>query len=425
MKEPMKLVFIGAGSMSFGIPMFRDVFSTPEMAGATLALVDIDPANLARMTRLAHRMNEASGLGLNIVSTEDRRTVLAGAHFVVSSIAIERCALWRQDFEVPKKHGIRHCLGENGGPGALFFGMRTIPVVMDIARDMEELCPDAYFLNFSNPETRIVLAVNKYTRIKCIGLCHGVFMSRADLAHILGRPAAGIQVLAAGMNHFQWMLKIQDKDTGADLYPALRTALRDFDPAFRPYTRRMFSAFGLWPTCSDDHLGEYQAYGYEAGEHGYDFEGDARIRVKLEKQIEERVSGAVDVRDWFSPSGEKAVELITSLYFNQPRIIPSAVVPNGGAIQGLPGDIAVELPIAVDGTGIHKFHIGEMPMGIRSLMNAQVGPQQLSVEAAVRGSKEIALQALLCDPAVNSSYAAEKLLDELWEINRAYIRNCL
>jgi alpha-galactosidase len=421
----MKLVFIGAGSMSFGIPMFRDIFVNPMMAGSTLALVDIDPENLDRMTRLAHRMNEVSGLGLKVVASADRRSALRGAHFVVSSIAIERCELWKKDFLIPKRYGVRHCLGENGGPGALFFGMRTIPVVMDIVRDMEELCPEAYFLNFSNPETRIVLAVSKYSKIKCIGLCHGVFMTLNDLAKMLNRAPDSMKALAAGMNHFQWLIKLQDARTGKNLYPELAEADRTFDPAFEPYTRRMYRAFGLWPTCSDTHLGEYQAYGYEAGEQGYDFDGDARDRVQTANDIERAVRGEANLAEWLTPSGEKAVEVITSLYFDQPKIIPSAIVYNDGAISNLPGDIAVEVPVAADGTGIHKFHIGEVPLAVKNLMNLQVGPQQLAVEAAVRGSKEIALQALLCDPVTNSCRAAMALLDELWEANKEYIRYCL
>lgn len=424
MNKP-KIVFIGAGSMSFGIPMFRDVFSCRDLAGGTLSLVDLDENNLDRMYRLAVKMNEVSGLGIKIEKTPERKEVLTGANFVVTSIAIERCELWKQDFEVPRKHGIRHCLGENGGPGALLFGMRTIPVIIDIMRDMEELCPNAYYLNFSNPETRIILAVSKYTKIKCIGLCHGLFMGQHDVARILGRSYEKIEVLGAGMNHFQWLLNIRDKETGEDLYPELREREKTFEPTFQPYTRRMFRAFGLWPTCSDDHLGEYQAFGWEAGEHGYNFEWDAQDRISVAKEIEQRISGELDIMEWISPSGEKAVEVINAIFFNRQKVIPSAIVYNGGCITNLPDDIVVEIPVIVDGSGIHKMHIGDMPLAVKNLLNMQVGPQQLSVEAAVHGSKEIALQALLCDPVVNSYDAAAKTLDELWEINRKYIRSVI
>ena len=424
MKKP-KIVFIGAGSMSFGGSMFRDIFTCTDLAGATLSLVDTDAENLERMYRLAVKLNEVTGLGLKLEESMERRDLMAGADFVITSIAIERCDLWKQDFNIPKKYGIRHSLGENGGPGALFFTLRTIPVIMDIVRDMEELCPNAYYLNFSNPETRIVLAVSKYSGIKSMGLCHGIFMGHGAVAEILERKYEDIEVLGAGMNHFQWLLSIRDKGSGENLYPEFREREKSFRADFLPYSRKMYRAFGLWPTCSDDHLGEYQAYGWEAGEHGYDFEWDAKDRIRMKQEIAKLTCGEADAKEWLTPSGEQAVEVMRGIFFNKRKYIESGIVYNHGVITNLPNDIAVEVPVIVDGSGIHKVHIGDMPLAIKNLMNMQVGPQQLSVEAAVRGSKEIALQALLCDPVINSYEAAVKLLDELWEINRPYIRPVL
>lgn len=419
-----KIVFIGAGSMSFGTPTFRDIFTTPEMRGATLSLVDIDEENLERMYALAVCLNAHTGFELKIEKTTERREVLPGADFVINSLAIERCDLWKQDFNVPKKYGIRHCLGENGGAGALFFTMRTLPVLLDIAHDMEELCPNAWLLNFSNPETRIVLGVNKYTKIKCIGLCHGVFMARDDMARMMGRDPLSIEVYAAGMNHFQWVLSVRDKETGEDLYPEFREKEAAYDPTFMPYSRKMFHFFGLYPTCSDDHLGEYQAYGYEAGEHGYDFDWDAQDRVRMKKEIAALISGEKNIDEWLVPSGEQAIKVVTSIFFNERRHIPSAIVYNDGAISQLPDDIAVEIPVMVDGDGVHKQVVRDMPAGIIGLLNQQVSAQRLSVLAAAEGSAEIALQALLCDPTINSTKAAVGIRDELFEINRPYIRKC-
>lgn len=424
MKAP-KIVFIGAGSMSFGTPTFRDIFTEKRLAGATLSLVDIDPENLARMYALANVMNEASGLSIKIEKTAERREVLPGADFVINSLAIERCDLWKKDFEIPKKYGVRHCLGENGGPGALFFTMRTLPVIMDIVHDMEELCPDAWFLNFSNPETRIILAVNTYSKIKCIGLCHGIFMAQHDVAKIMGLSAESVEVLGAGMNHFQWLTSIRDRATGEDLYPLLREKEASFDPEFMPYSRKMFRYFGLYPTCSDDHLGEYQAYGYEAGEEGYNFEWDEKERAEMKRKIAGVLEGRDDVKDWLEPSGEQAIEVITSIHFNIKKNIPSAIVYNNGAIPGLPGDIAVELPIVTDASGVHKLMVEDLPDGVIGLLNMQVSAQRLSIRAAAEGSKALALQVLLCDPVINSTVAAKGIVDELFEINRPYIRKCV
>lgn len=423
--KEMKIVFIGAGSMSFGLPPFRDIFSQPLIQDARLYLVDIDEENLERMYRLALRMNEAAGKHLAILKTTDRLEALPEADFVVNSLAIERCELWKHDFQVPIKHGLCHCLGENGGPGALYFTMRTLPVLLEIARDMERLCPNAYLFNFSNPESRIVLGVNQYTSIKCLGLCHGIFMAQDQIAHILGRDAEEIEIQAAGMNHFQWVTDIREKGSGADLYPEFREKETVFDPAFMPYVRKMLHAFGLYPTCSDDHLGEYQAYGYEAGEHGYDFVWDEQERTRMRTEIEEVIRGERDAKAWLSPSGEKAVELICAIYYDVPTMIPSAIVKNDGAIGRLPDDVAVEIPVFADGSGVRRVMPPALPEGVIGLMNNQVSAQRLSVLAAATGSKEIAYQALLCDPVVNSTVAAQRINDELFEINRPYIRKCI
>jgi alpha-galactosidase len=302
--------------------------------------------------------------------------------------------------------------------------MRTLPLIIDIMRDMEELCPDAWFLNFSNPESRIVLGVNKYTKIKCIGLCHGIYMARYDIAHMLGREPSEIDVFGAGMNHFQWILDIRDIATGEDLYPMFREKEAHYDAAFRPYSRKIFKYFGLWPTCSDDHLGEYQSYGYEAGEEGYNFEDDARGRIRAKQEIEEIIEGKKDISGWLRPSGEHAIDAVVSIFFNERRQLPAAIVYNGGAIPQLPPDVAVEIPVIVDGSGVHKTVIDNLPEGVIGMLNTQVSPQRLSVHAAYNGSKELALQALLCEPTINSTAAAEMINNELFELNRKYIKKC-
>jgi alpha-galactosidase len=425
MANVTKIVFLGAGSMSFGLSTYRDMFSSNVLAGSTLTLVDTNPEALARMAGLARRMNAEAGAGLIIESTTDRRAAFDGAGFVINSVAIERTRLWKLDFDIPKKYGIRHTLGENGGPGGLFFTLRTLPLIFDIVRDMEELCPDALFINFSNPESRIVLALAKYTKIKVMGLCHGIFMARGEVCHIIDVPWHDVEAWGAGLNHFQWLLQIRHRWTGKDLYPLLREKERTFDPAFSPLTRRMFHAFGAWPTCSDDHMGEYLSYGWEAGEHGYDFTADARERDELKGSIEAVLAGGPLPKDWCCSVGERTNEVVDGVLNNRHRYLESAIVYNQGTIPNLPPDLAVEVPVTVDAAGIHPVSLGPLPDPIVKLALMQAGVQQLSVEAAVHASKELALQALLVDPVINSSDAALKLLDELWEINRPYIRNCL
>jgi len=281
MRKTTKIVFVGASSMSFGLNMLRDIFSSDDLRGSTLTLVGRNAQTLGKMTELAKLLNAKAGAGLNIEQTTDRRAAFDGACFVVNATAIDRNRLWKLDWEVPRKYGIRHTLGENGGPGGLMFTLRTLPLVFEMIREMEELCPRALFLNFSNPESRIILALGKYSRIRALGLCHGIFMGQGAVARIMGLPSERVEVWAAGLNHSQCLMQIRDRVTGEDLYPLLRAKERDFDPAFEPLTRRLFRAFGYWMTCSDSHLGEYQAYGWEGGEQGYDFAADERGRVEF------------------------------------------------------------------------------------------------------------------------------------------------
>ncbi|MBR1279708.1 alpha-glucosidase/alpha-galactosidase [Bradyrhizobium sp. AUGA SZCCT0283] len=421
-----KIVFLGASSASFGISMFRDLFSSQDLAGSTLVLVGRNADRLARAMRVATLLNEKSGAGLKIECTTDWRAALDGAEFVVHATAVDRNRLWKLDWEVPRKYGIRHTLGENGGPGGLFFTLRTLPVVFDFVREMERRCPRALFINLSNPESRIVLALGQYSRIRTIGLCHGIFLARDQVAAILGLPAERVDVWGAGLNHFQCLVQIRDRETGADLYPALREKEKDFEPSVAPLTRNLFRAFGYWLGCGDGHVGEYLSFGWEAGEGGYDFEWDESSRAKTERTIDDVLSGTTEIPSWWlTPSGERAVTVIAAVLHHRKQLIESGVVYNQRVIPNLPAAAAVEVPVLADRAGIHPVSLGPLPDPIAKLMTVQINVQQLAVEAAVQASKELALQALLIDPVVNSAVAARSLLDELWEINRPYIRKCV
>lgn len=426
MPNTAKIVFIGAGSMCFGLTMFRDIFFAEKLQGSTLTLVDINPESLARMTMLARMLNDLSGAGLKIEQTTDRRAALDGARFVLNATAIDRNRLWKLDYQIPRKYGIRQTLGENGGPGGLSFTLRTLPMVLEFARDIEELCPSALLINFSNPESRVILALGKYSKVRAVGLCEGIFGGQGHVAHIMDMPTEDVDVWGAGLNHFQWLTHIRHRETGEDLYPLLRKKDATHDPAFAPLSRRLFRAFGLWVTCSDDHMGEYVPYGWEADDHGYDFDKDERDRAEFLttlKRVLDR-SGAMP-EWWHMPSGERGAAVIAGILYNQKRFIESGIVYNRGVIPNLPGDLAVEVPIMVDAAGVHPVSLGPLPDPIAKLLSVQASVQQLAVEAAVRGSKEIALEALLIDPVVNSTTAAAKVLDELWEVNRPYIKSCV
>jgi alpha-galactosidase len=250
-------------------------------------------------------------------------------------------------------------------------------------------------------------------------------MSRDDVARVMGLDHEHVEVWGTGLNHSQCLLQIRDRTTGEDLYPLLRAKEKDYEPSFAPLTRRLFRAFGYWLTCSDDHLGEYLAYGWEAGEKGYDFSADERARAEYMKALDCVLAGGALPANWLEPSGERGAALIGSVIQDSKRTLESGIVYNKGVISNLPDDAAVEVPVMADAAGVHPVSLGPLPDPIAKLLAMQVNVQQLAVEAAVRASKQIALQALLIDPVVNSADAAVKLLEELWEINRPYIRPCI
>jgi alpha-galactosidase len=262
----MKIVLIGAGSQSFGLGQIVDLMSATELRGrqVTLTLVDEDPAALERMLRVAARVRQARGADLTLESTPDRRVALPGATYVIVAVARRRYELWEQDYRVPKAYGFNHVLGENGGPGAVFHALRSFELILPICRDVEKLCPDAWLINFTNPEARVLHAILRLTRVKAIGICHGVFSALDLLAHYLGRPVDDLDVISAGMNHFYAILRCRDRRTGADLLPAALAAARaDTSPHQSPLFREFARVFDVFTFPSEDHIGEYVSFGAE------------------------------------------------------------------------------------------------------------------------------------------------------------------
>ncbi len=418
-----KVVIIGAGSASFGLASLSDAVNTPELKGSTITLVDIDGQALDAVAAVARKMNEESGAGLTIEHTTDRTEALPGADFVIISIAVQRNKLWKYDWEVPIKYGVKHTLGENGGPGGLFHCMRNIPIILDICHDIERLCPDALVLNFTNPVPRISMAVDRYSCVRAIGLCHGIGGQLGNLAGVMGIDPSNLDAKAAGLNHFTWILDFRFKDTGADAYPELRRKLEGCDPAFQPLSRKLFDIYGFYPSPGDDHIGEYLSFATEyCPMHGYDFEGAERYKAEMWDRIKRMVSGEEPVTDLISRrSGERAFHIIDGILSNSNHLELAVNVPNDGHISNLPQDAIVEVPAVVSGAGVSPISIGELPMGIADLCSTQVGVQELAVEAAVTGDREIALQALLADPVIQSVDAAEKILDELLALEADYL----
>lgn len=427
----MKIVLIGAASHSFGLGQIADVLRAEPLANRnmTLSLVDEDAAALDRMLRVARRIKTHTGSRVVLESATDRRAALPGADYVVIAVARKRYELWEQDFRIPLAYGFRHVLGENGGPGALFHALRSFELVIPICRDIEALCPRALVLNFTNPEARVLHAICHLTRVNAVGICHGVAGALQKLSEYLGKPVEEMDIVSAGMNHFYCILKAKDRATGEDLLPkAIRMAAHDSTPGAPPLFRQFARVFDVFTFPSDDHIGEYVAFGSEF--HGiqwpYGLENKS-IRLAPEPApdlLEEYASGRLPEGDAriLAGSHEMTVPIIWDIELDRGIVRPAVNVLNTrGYIDNLPRDIVVEVPGKVDATGVHPLPVGCLPEAFAAFMRPQFTIHGLVTEAYRTHSKKLLLQALLLDPVVNHSTAAEKMLDQMLTAQKDFL----
>jgi alpha-galactosidase len=423
-----RIVIIGAGSASFGRGMIVDLLRSEELNGRDLSmwLVDIDAAALEKMAGFAALVKEHIGSDLQIEATSDRAEALPDASYVLTAVSTHRYELWEQDFRVPLSHGFRHPLGENGGPGAVFHALRSLKLVMPICRDIEHLCPGALLLNFTNPEARVLDAITHLTQVKAAGLCHGVFSAISFISAYAGIAVEQLEVTSAGINHFYYVLKAVDHRTGEDVLPELLERLRK-DDSFPPSVwKKLIDIFGWLTYKSDDHIGEYLAYGAE-------FAG-----VQWPYGLESRAVGKPQPGPGFDPSpylagapldehalrrsGEIAAPVICSIELDRRARYDAANVLNSeGYIENLPREAVVEVPAYCDAAGIHPIAVGPLPEAPAAYMRTQISIQRLVTEAYRTRSRNLLLQALLLDPVVDSIGEAEALLDEMLELQAAFL----
>jgi len=445
-----KIVIIGAGSAVFGPAILSDIMHSDSFQGSTVALCDLNEQGLELMTRLAERLSQEWGTGVSIEASTDRRELLPGAEFVIVSIAVDREKCWRQDWEIPLKYGIRQPLGENGGPGALFHTCRNAPVILAICQDMEELCPEAWLLNFTNPVPRMALVARRYSDIQTVGMCHQIGMGYSivgavlaeDLGYDVEVPESEwgmyglapwahqvLDIKAAGLNHFTFMLDIRYRETGEELYPLFAQRLAAMPAHFQPLSRRIFDTFGLFPATGDGHLSEYIHWAHDPQTkpwekyhlHLYDWDAAEEERDRMWQEIEEMVEGAPITGGVRSGSGERAIPVILGVMENRNSYEEALDIPNEGYIANLLEGAIVEVPGVVSRFGVWGMGVGELPEGIAALCRAQITVATLAVDAAILGDRDLALQALLVDPMVNDMDMARALLEEMLEVQAEYL----
>jgi alpha-galactosidase len=407
-----KIAFVGAGSAVFTRNLVGDILSLPELRdSAEFALMDIDAERLGTAELLTARLIDAHGARATVAATTDRRAALDGADYVVTSFQIGG---YRPstvvDFEVPKRYGLRQTIADTLGIGGIMRGLRTIPVLLDVCRDLEELSPDALLLNYVNPMAMLCWAAAEASPIRTVGLCHSVQGTTRELANDLGIPADEIDQLAAGINHMAFFLRFEHE--GRDLYPALREVT---PPDWNRVRYEVLRHFGYFVTESSEHFSEYVPWFIKDGREDL----IERFNVPLdeyprrcERQIAEweAIRGELELST--AQSHEYGAHIIRACETGEPYVF-NGNVPNrfGGGllIDNLPADCCVEVPCVASTRGIEPQPVGTLPRQLAALMQTNVNVQGLTVEAALTGRRDAVYQAAMLDPHT----AAELSLDEI------------
>ena len=432
-----RIVFIGAGSTVFARNLMGDILSFPELSSSTIVLHDINEERLRTSEIVGHKIIETLGVSATIEATTDRRAALAGANYVITMFQVGGYKPSTViDFEIPKKFGLEQTIADTLGIGGIMRGLRTIPVILDICRDMEELCPDALLLNYVNPMSMLCWAISRNSTIKTIGLCHSVQHTAHQLAEDLGIDADTVEYRCAGINHMAFYLDFQQRQGKdlVDLYPRIAERAEVFPMPTRGDVERsdggfdglsdavryeMFKRLGYFVTESSEHFSEYVPWFIKSGRSDLldkfgipldeyprrcerQIEGWETLRTRLENP-ESRVRVV--------QSMEYGSGIIHSMETGQSRVVYGNV-PNRGIISNLPDDCCVEVPCVVDATGITPTHIGALPPHLAALMQTNINVQSLTVEAALTGKREHVYHAAMFDPHT----AAELDLDQIWAL---------
>ena len=429
----MKLTFMGAGSTVFSKNVLGDTMLCPAFYNMEIALYDIDEHRLEESYLLISKMNECINEGRATVKkylgVEQRKEALKGADFVVNAIQVglyDPCTII--DFEIPKKYGLKQTIGDTLGIGGIFRALRTIHVLKDFAKDIEEVCPNAWFLNYTNPMAMLTGYMLRYTKVKTVGLCHSVQCCSSGLLEGLGMndKLEGRHEKIAGINHMAWLLEISDKD-GNDLYPEIKKRAREKNAREKHGDMVRYDyidKLGYYCTESSEHNAEYNPFYIKNGREDL----IERFNIPLDeyprrcinqiagwqKQYEELMSGG---KIEHTRSREYASHIMEAIYTNTPYKIGGNVI-NHGVIPNLPYEACVEVPCLVDGEGIHPTYVGELPLQLAAMNSSNIYAQMLTIEAAHTMDKRKIYQAAMMDPhtgAVLSTDEIVDLCDELFE----------
>lgn len=427
----MKITFMGAGSSVFARNVLGDCMCSEALRDSVFALYDIDGERLEQSRTILEAIRKTKGGYGKIecyLGVENRKDALRGANFVINAIQVglyDPCTII--DFEVPKKYGLRQTIGDTLGIGGIMRGLRTIPVMADFARDMEEVCPDAWFLNYTNPMAILSGYMQRYTGVKTVGLCHSVQTCSKDLFEQLGMQdkLEGRRELIAGINHMAWLLEIKDKDNN-DLYPEIKKRIDEKlnDPKFENKVRLEYiKNFGYYCTESSEHNAEYNMFyiksKYPELIEKYNIPLDEYPRRCVEqianwkKDYQEMLEKGVREHN---RSNEYASHIIESIVTNTPYEIGGNVLNEDRLITNLPKEACVEVPCLVNGMGVRPCYVGALPVQCAAMNMTNINVQLLTIEAAKTLKKEHIYQAAMLDPHTASELdidTIKKMVDDL------------
>ena len=426
----MKIVFIGSGSIIFVQNLIGDCLLTPCLADAEYALLDIDAEKLALSERMLQRLNESVNSGrAHIRAYTSQKEALRGADFVISAIQVGGYRRVVPDFEIPAKYGLKQTYADTLGIGGIFRGLRTVPVMQGIVRDMMEVCPDAWLLNYVNPMAIITGAMLKSTGVKMVGLCHSVQVCASDLLRGLGMPTDHLRYKIAGINHQAWLLELEQNSV--DIYPEVRKrafARKDIHPDMVRY--EIFQRFGYYVTESTQHTAEYTPYFIKRA-----YPGLAELYgVKTEmyrdwgKSQQEYWSHARKMENeplTHTRTKEFASYILEAMTTGTPFEIAANVL-NHGYIENLPQGCCVEVPCVVDAAGITPRRMGRLPEQCAALNRTNINVQELTIEAALTHKREHIYHAAMLDPHTAAELSISDIIalcDEMIESNAGWIGN--
>lgn len=415
----VKIAFLGAGSTVFAKNLMGDILSYPELADVTFSLHDIDAQRLHTSEIVARKLAQALGAQPTIEATTDRRAALDGADYAIAMFQIGGYKPSTViDFEIPKRYGLRATIADTLGVGGIMRALRTIPVLLEMCRDMEAVCPDVLLLNYVNPMAMLCWALNRATPIRNVGLCHSVQGTAMQLARDIGVPYEEINYLCAGINHMAFYLRFEHE--GQDLYPLIHQVIADGRvPDDNRVRYDILKRLGYFVTESSEHFSEYTPWFIKRDRpdliERYNIPLDEYIR-RCEAQIAGWESLRHELEDENRPitherSHEYGSAIIHSIETNTPRVVYGNV-ENTALIDNLPQGCCVEVPCLVDANGIQPVRVGALPPQLAALMQTNINVQALTVEAALTGKREHIYHAAMLDPHT----AAELDLDQIWAL---------